>query len=219
MIAILITMIALCFLLKFNHKKVYGLSMLLFVIFSLGILFLIFTGRTQTLSRFLQIPLISSNASYVENPESRIKLQKAAFQMFIENPIVGVGTGNYGKQAVEKINLPWYLQVRYLYDLNSKEYPHNIFLEIASENGLVGLLLLVLVIIRTTEMLGLVVKSYKNKSIEQKIMIEIIFSILIYGFIVAQTSLDLPRQYVLWWGVALVSSLYSVETRAEKEIL
>jgi len=52
--------------------------------------------------------------------EKRLELYSSAILLFLQNPLLGVGTGGF----------PW-------------GYPHNIFLEIAAENGVFGLLLFI----------------------------------------------------------------------------
>lgn len=56
--------------------------------------------------------------------QARLKRYRAAAELFAQNPLMGIGTDGYAQRT----NLG---------------YPHNIFLEIASENGLLGLLVFV----------------------------------------------------------------------------
>lgn len=78
-----------------------------------------------------------SEAGMRESAELRPILAYVAWQMFLDHPIAGVGTGQYKSQA------KYYLQDRSVDLPLEKVRPyvqHNIFLSLLTENGLLGLL-------------------------------------------------------------------------------
>lgn len=80
---------------------------------------------TQRLSSF-------SDSSADQSTIERLVAFQFALNAFIENPILGLGIGGFGI---------------YAYKLDENIYPHNIFLEIGAELGIVGLVLFTAAII------------------------------------------------------------------------
>ena len=86
-----------------------------------------------------------STRDYVETVKHRLHLAKVSGELIAENPILGVGEGNYILGLVESSDVPkvsWWLQP-----------VHNIFLLTFSETGFVGLgvfVLLLLVVVNKT---------------------------------------------------------------------
>ncbi|MCC6490538.1 MAG: O-antigen ligase family protein [Candidatus Hydrogenedentes bacterium] len=82
-----------------------------------------------------------------ESSASRLELQSYAWQYMQEFPIVGTGLGGFGLRFYEE-NSPAAAMLRWMHDelgFNPLYYgPHNMYLQLGSETGTVGLLLLVL---------------------------------------------------------------------------
>lgn len=115
----------------FNRKV---LTVFLIIILVAGCIFII--------SSPLKDRLISS-FSYEQNI-SRVFIWKATVQMIKENPLLGVGTGNYFTVYPE-YRLP---------GAPEKEvaYAHNLFLEVTAEFGFIGLILFCLMLLGVTYM-------------------------------------------------------------------
>jgi glycosyltransferase involved in cell wall biosynthesis len=65
-------------------------------------------------------------------------LTAAAWQMFLDNPVLGVGAGNYTvhfEEYADRIGS----EAREYDDPAEAHYPHNLYLEVAAETGLLGL--------------------------------------------------------------------------------
>ncbi len=77
---------------------------------------------------------IGENLFVEDNP--RAKLWGAALQMFISNPLGGVGLGNF-RVEVPKIDP----------SLQFWEFSHNTFLDLLAETGIIGLMLFLLVVV------------------------------------------------------------------------
>jgi O-antigen ligase len=113
----------------------------------------------------------------VDNNESsanaRLTYWQTALSLIEENPIVGVGLGNW------KIASLTYERT-YIDDLTSSSHTHNDFLEIATEtgllNGLIYILLFILLLVNNVKKL---VK--KEKSIEQNMAIIATLMLISYG--------------------------------------
>jgi O-antigen ligase len=66
--------------------------------------------------------------------ELRLGAQRVALEMFLDNPFVGVGAGNYPPLYQE------YSQQLGVTAVASEFYPHNLYLQVLAETGAVGLL-------------------------------------------------------------------------------
>ncbi|GAA0114512.1 O-antigen ligase family protein [Clostridium senegalense] len=133
--------------------------------FMIGLLVLAFLYNYKFLSVFIIfVPIVLFDKSLINRfsniktsvlNDPRIKLWKVAGKMIKENPILGVGNGNYVAlydQYIEK-----YPELKY------KDYhrfsSHNSYLKIQSELGILGIISFALVIISSIRS---VIKVYKN---------------------------------------------------------
>jgi O-antigen ligase len=72
----------------------------------------------------------------------RFEMWKASYKMFVENPILGVGAGNWTDEFQK--NVTGNNDAPYLMEFN---HPHNVYLEALSTRGLVGMFSLLLFIL------------------------------------------------------------------------
>lgn len=131
---------------------------MIFRVFSFSRLFLFFT-LTFVLVYFMrdfffESRAISSLMEIAKDPEayvagagqgsvgSRISFYRLSIALFMENPILGIGFGGWGS---------WEATTHHY-------YPHNLFLEIISESGLLGLLLLFVILARALKINNLQIK-------------------------------------------------------------
>lgn len=132
LIAVLILLtINLKLLIRFNSLNIVILTA---VLFSVG--YYLFINYTEFRSINSMVALLTDTDEYVEgvgsgSVGSRLFFYDASFRTFVDNPLFGVGLGNWNESI-----------------LTSHRYPHNIFLEILSETGIIGTALLISVIIR-----------------------------------------------------------------------
>lgn len=70
--------------------------------------------------------------------EERLLLGKTAWEMFVRNPVVGVGAGNYTARFSEYAEHLGSVARDYT-DPGAARFPHNLYLEVAAETGLLGL--------------------------------------------------------------------------------
>lgn len=140
----------------------------------------------------------------LENPEGswaiRLDSFKSAVNIFIENAVIGVGTGGWS-------------YTRNGFDF--RDYPHNIFLEIGSELGVLGLIIFCIFLwfIYRDIVVGL---SRKNRNSALYLFSIWGVGIALIGFFNAQVSGDLCVNEYLWIGAAILSKVASWVDLREK---
>lgn len=105
--------------------RFFSLKAFLLTAIFVGILFWLFSQWEETA---LLLARLSVNLSDDTSSLERLDAYRIAWNAFIENPVLGIGFAGFGY---------------YGWQLDENIYPHNIFLEIAAETGIVGLLLFV----------------------------------------------------------------------------
>tara|TARA_B110000238_G_scaffold17424_1_gene17086 strand:+ start:30 stop:1337 length:1308 start_codon:yes stop_codon:yes gene_type:complete len=143
------------------------------------------------------------NADHSLSNKSRFGIQYAMYEVFLENPIIGVG---YGQQAFEsRSKYPswakrnnWEFRLKYL-NQNNKRFPpgYNLYLRLASEVGIVGVGILLLF---TSYIL---IWCYNNINSKNNLLGIIIF-ISIVGFLLNWLKMDTFRIYGFWICLALI---------------
>ena len=103
------------------------LSLIIIIVLAIGYVFLI---APEQIERFKKMGAMDDQTS-----QERIENWKAAIAMFQDNPITGVGVGNY----VEANNRIYHTGIPYV--------QHNIYLQALTESGLPGLAIVILIII------------------------------------------------------------------------
>ncbi|MBZ0183555.1 MAG: O-antigen ligase family protein [Melioribacteraceae bacterium] len=119
----------------------------------------------------------------------RFDAYRLAWEIFIENPLFGAGLGSF--------NYEWFGSLTGTYI----KYPHNLFLEILAELGIIGLLIFGYVI-------GFMVVKSLRESKE-------LFFIILLGLFLAQFSKDLGTNGLLF---GLAGSLFKVQGTKFKSI-
>ena len=143
------------------------------------------------------------NADHSLSNKSRFGIQYAMYEVFLENPIIGVG---YGQQAFEsRSKYPswakrnnWEFRLKYL-NQNNKRFPpgYNLYLRLASEVGIVGVGIFLLF---TSYIL---IWCYNNINSKNNLLGIIIF-VSIVGFLLNWLKMDTFRIYGFWICLALI---------------
>lgn len=98
----------------------------------------------------ISIPAVKNNISKrIINPHlffsasdyMRSGMIALCIDIFKENPIMGIGSGNFGTYAVEN---PYFYLGGYL-DISENKAPHNFFLQLLAENGIFGFIAMVMI--------------------------------------------------------------------------
>lgn len=115
-----------------------------------------------------------------------------AQRAFMRSPILGIGTGGFSS-LIAKRDTRW--------------YPHNIFLEIALENGILGLVTFVSFIIITL-WYGLRIILNRFISSFNLNLAAIALAIFVFGFLNAQVSGDVTMNTHMWFASGMIVSIY-----------
>jgi O-antigen ligase len=112
-----------------------------------------------------------------------------AYGFFMQSPLLGIGTGSF------KLNLPF---VPFL-------YPHNLILEMACENGVLGLLIIIL-FLSATVFLGLstIRKAHVYKEKQLAIVLLVAFTYTVWN---AMFSGDISSNESVWLFSGLICAL------------
>lgn len=182
LVSTVITLLALTIvvMLRGSIRIPFRRGLLITMVFSTLLLALSFvplssTEQAQTLRRFDAAFLYGQNSSVGD----RFYRYGLSLDLFGERPLMGYGIGSWPIHAAS---------------LDGRDYPHNIFLEIMVENGLVGLVLFIFL---------LVIPIYffvKFRSIEGLLWI----ALALFAFVAAQASGDVPdnRRLFAFLGLA-----------------
>lgn len=141
--------------------------------------------------------------------QSRFGMQYAAFQVFLENPIIGVG---FGQQAYHiRTHYPsWATRNNYEFELlyknkNERSFPpgYNIYTRLLAETGLVGIALFLMLLYFSLREARLLLKKAKG---DEKILLIIILISLI-GLYINWLQIDTFRMYGVWLNLAVLIRL------------
>lgn len=180
-----------------------------------GSLLLIFLLQpTQPLSRKIKITLtamvlaigyfaISSstvsarisdpNASDVFSAISRFSAWVQAAKDFMNAPLMGIGTGSF------ELDLFWL----------TFTYPHNLFLELACETGIIGLLLICVFIFLAIKYGLKNIKTYHDENLFTPTQLSIIsLAIFMYALWNSMFSGDIQHNEIIWFGAGLIWVLH-----------
>jgi putative inorganic carbon (HCO3(-)) transporter len=178
----------------FSIKKVTGIIIILSISYS-------FLPEEQML-RF-------SNIGEDRPSQQRVLYLEHGLDMLRDNPVLGVGYYNFARYYSE------YYPNDMLY--NNAQLPHNIFIQVGTDAGLLGLIPFLLIIWSPFSL----IKSLNKRKEANIIICNILtgFSYGIFGFIVAGQFVSVTYYPFLWIGLAFMASGFNVlETRSYKYV-
>lgn len=162
-----------------NFKKVFLIfSILMLFIFS----FLYFdkTTRFRLLEHTYYEQIYKNNKLHIFSEQHEYQY-KAAWKMYLANPVFGIGPKNYRKECS---NLRYYddkIPLSNNIPKSCTSHPHNILLQIMAETGTVGLIIYIIILILLTYKIILSIRNYNNNKMA-KLNILIITGILMSLF-------------------------------------
>lgn len=151
--------------------------------------------------------------------QSRFGMQYAAIQVFLENPIIGVG---FGQQTYHnRTHYPtWATRNNYEFELyykNKKEraFPpgYNIYTRLLAETGLVGITLFLMILFFSINEIRRLMKTARD---EEKILLMILLISLI-GLYINWFQIDTFRMYGIWLGLAILIRMRNKSILTENE--
>ena len=161
--------------------------------------------------RLVTIEQILPSAEAPLRPDSSFQerrlLMQVAWVMFAANPITGVGVGNYSARYEDYEGLAS-SSARQYEDPSDRHYPHNLFLEVAAETGVIGLIVFGAVLFAAWRTL----RAAKEDPIAEALQIGLV------GFLIASLFLHFafPRYLYLWFafiGVRRQGRRFAIEKR------
>lgn len=151
--------------------------------------------------------------------QSRFGMQYASLQVFLENPIIGVG---FGQQTYHnRTHYPtWATRNNYEFELyykNKKEraFPpgYNIYTRLLAETGLVGITLFLMILCFSINEIRLLMKRAKEE--EKTLLIILLISLI--GLYINWFQIDTFRMYGIWLGLAILIRIRNKSTLAKNE--
>lgn len=118
----------------------------------------------------------------------RLRAFETAKDLFFDNLLKGVGTAGFGH-------------------FNILSYPHNIFLELASELGILGVLAFIILIFYTAY-LGIKLLRNKKASFLELNLTKAYFAIFVFASINSQVSGAIYNNASVWFAIAGIWTLY-----------
>lgn len=196
---------------SFLYKDPRFKSYILKSIIGFGLVFcflLLFNGEkiVNSISKKADTLDFKKNLTKNVSNQSRFGMQYAALQVFLENPIIGVG---FGQQAYHiRTHYPsWATQNNYEFELlyknkNEKSFPpgYNIYTRLLAETGLVGIgffLMLIYFSLKET-------KSLLKKAKDDEKVLLIIILISLVGLYINWFQIDTFRMYGVWLSLVIL---------------
>ncbi len=169
------------------------------VIISLSIILLIVVVSNVVIDmkniQFASVERIMRNVTTLgqnRSDQGRINLYVEAVDNFIDTEGLGVGTGGFS----------------YYFGMTHYRYPHNLFLEVAAEQGIIGLMLLIFLICAVIFQL---VKLIKLKNI----YIIGLFALWLFTLFNSLVSMDISGNYYFW----IIGGLFWIMKTGQQKIM
>lgn len=193
------------------NKKLINIKTIIFSIFFIGVAIYFISNNDEILEKFLGVIFSFSDEAELGRMTSnitRFSLQVAAFNMFLDNPLLGVGIGQFGMHSVDFLPLWAYLSPEMSIVTNTaagsiKYGCYNTHLRILAENGIIGFILWAVLILKGIKNYLCVLSNVNNKdkNIVKLILLSYIMSIT--GFI----NYDVYIFFYYWLFLILSSVL------------
>jgi len=189
-----------------RSRRTYAIVLLAGGIMFSGSLVLKNTLPEETYSRFASLGgffsnFIPSEVRDWEDSRGRALNYMSAANAFLAHPLAGVGAGGYKTFLLEKgyrgIN-----RARLL-DESAHVYPHNVILEFACEQGILGLIVILWVIYLNFKMIWKLKEVYHSDP-QRHFRLCPCATAYLFGLCVSMMSLDIPRMLILWWTMGLL---------------
>jgi hypothetical protein len=162
-----------------NFRKVF-LIFLILILFISSFLYFDKTTRFRLLEHTYYEQMYKDNKLHIFSEQHEYQY-KAAWKMYLANPVFGIGPKNYRKECS---NIRYYDDTIPLSNnrpMSCTTHPHNILIQIMAETGTVGLIIYIIILILLIYKIILNIRNYNNNKIA-KLNILIITGILMNLF-------------------------------------
>ncbi len=192
------------FLVSSTNKKLK--KGLIFLVIAIGIVIAVINIFPETLDTIGRLGEGNSKNSGLSGLNGREQLWEYAFDMFKENPILGLGFSSYTKYC-------------YMQGFQWNYLTHNIYIELLGETGIIGLVLFIGLFIVLFMKTLKVLKMSKNKDdislVNFSLFMQIVF--LIYGF--SGNPLYFPQQMIVYViAISIISNKLNKTTQKKEQI-
>jgi O-antigen ligase len=144
--------------------------------------------------------------------ENRRLLVNSAWHMFQDHPVLGVGAGNYTRFFPEYADRASIRAGEYE-GPDENHYPHNLYLEIAAETGLVGLAVFVVIVFSCFWHLARASSLYRSAGHLRDAALARGLTIALVGFLASSLFLHGHFPRYLWLLFGLAAALYRTAPR------
>lgn len=149
-----------------------------------------------------------------ESVRRRVELQRAAWEMMLEEPLWGVGLSGYGLRIVEKDTDVAHI-MRWLVDEMHWDPriigTHNMYLQLASETGLVGLGLMVLFFGIMLRDLRKAEQFYRKTGTRRVATLVMSLQVSLLSFLLCALFLHALQQKI-WWMMTAIAAVVPLYT-------
>ena len=211
--------LALVLLLALLHKRVSVRYFLVGLLVLAPLALLVPQGFESRVGTLLELaPNSQGDNAGAESEDSSFRHRKilmaAAGEMFTDHPLIGVGPGNYSEHFQEYADQSG-MTMRSFDNFGHQQFPHNLYLEVAAETGIAGLLAFFAVIASTMISLYVAYRSFMNAQATRTANMVASLALSITAFLA--TSLFLHGTYIryLWLLVAVSAAARQIGRQAE----
>jgi putative inorganic carbon (hco3(-)) transporter len=169
--------------------------------------------------RFTTMISLLPQETYYVTPDASIERRRliagSALRMFDEHLLLGVGAGNFGTNYAHYANQSGSpADLFYEHGEVHREHAHSLYLEIAAENGIAGLLIFAGVVLLSYAELRRAHKLLPHRGISHESLIALALSAALSGFLVTSVFLHSSSQRYLFLLFALITALSCIATDA-----
>ena len=129
--------------------------------------------------------------------------------MFADYPILGVGRANYPLHELD------YIEGTSLASKSTGIPPHDLYLEVAAEQGVVGIFIMGGILFTLISALVKTRRAFLSAADPDHAELAVWLGIGLFGYLVSSLFLHGAFLYMLWLQVALAVALYHVARSAE----
>ena len=212
----IVAIAAFIFFLKDKSKKIFFkfFTIAFTAIFGFYLLVMAFLGGQYIVNRFL----LQNYENDVDSLRRRGVMMSQAWNLFLKFPVFGVGVGNY-KDNVDvvyerfggRVYEPFYKILQNVY-----AYPHNWFLLVLAENGIVGFFILLWLLYVFLKSDIFLYKRLKEKQFLMFLTISATSWLYVFANLFTPLHNSLPMVIFFWTFRGMIERIYYNETNGSK---
>lgn len=178
------------------------------VYFLLGFIPSTYAERIGTLAQFLP----TQNAELLDQSfRGRLSENTAAWQMFLDHPVVGVGLGNYSLQYQN------YSRLIGVDPRRTARSPASLYMEILSEQGLVGMVVFVILLIMVFGGMRRAYRQFRRSGMEREADMSLALMAGFLGYMFSAVTKNSAYSNVFWLLVGITFAAVQVAKASQLE--